>query len=56
MGIFDKLLSGLRGTRKSKANVLIVGLDNSGKSSIIDMLKPDGVRVRATAAQHVILI
>ncbi|GLI71658.1 hypothetical protein VaNZ11_016939 [Volvox africanus] len=39
MGFFDKLLSFL-GVSGKKVNVLVVGLDNSGKTTIIERLKP----------------
>ncbi|GIL88366.1 hypothetical protein Vretimale_15047 [Volvox reticuliferus] len=39
MGLFDKLLSFL-GVSGKKVNVLVVGLDNSGKTTIIERLKP----------------
>ncbi|PNH11692.1 ADP-ribosylation factor-like protein 6 [Tetrabaena socialis] len=39
MGFFDKLL-GLMGLAGRKVNILVVGLDNSGKTTIIERLKP----------------
>ncbi|XP_004081740.1 ADP-ribosylation factor-like protein 6 isoform X2 [Oryzias latipes] len=39
MGLLDKL-SGWLGLRKKEVNVLCLGLDNSGKSTIINQLKP----------------
>jgi ADP-ribosylation factor-like protein 6 len=39
MGILDKLLSLLSG-KKREGNLLIIGLDNSGKTSIINFFKP----------------
>lgn len=39
MGIFDALAKWL-GLKKKEANVLVVGLDNSGKTTIINQLKP----------------
>lgn len=44
MGFFDLLLKWLGLTGK-KVNVLVVGLDNSGKTTIIDRLKPQAQRV-----------
>ncbi|KAK3251159.1 hypothetical protein CYMTET_39490 [Cymbomonas tetramitiformis] len=38
MGFFAKLLASL-GVNKEKVNVLVVGLDNSGKTTIIERLK-----------------
>lgn len=40
MGLFDKLGYFL-GIKKREVNVLIVGLDNSGKTSIINHFKPE---------------
>lgn len=42
MGIFDRLGRFL-GLRKTELNVLCIGLDNSGKTTIINKLKPDKV-------------
>jgi len=39
MGLFDSFARWL-GLKKKKAAVLCVGLDNSGKSTIINKLKP----------------
>ncbi|GFR45967.1 hypothetical protein Agub_g7438 [Astrephomene gubernaculifera] len=39
MGFFDKFLA-LLGISGRKVNVLVVGLDNSGKTTIIERLKP----------------
>uniref|UniRef100_T1IP28 ADP-ribosylation factor-like protein 6 n=1 Tax=Strigamia maritima TaxID=126957 RepID=T1IP28_STRMM len=39
MGLFDKLTIWL-GVRKREASVLVVGLDNSGKTTIINHFKP----------------
>ncbi|XP_065151861.1 ADP-ribosylation factor-like protein 6 [Paramisgurnus dabryanus] len=39
MGLFDKL-TGLLGLKKKEVNVLCLGLDNSGKTTIINQLKP----------------
>jgi len=40
MGFLDKLVSAL-GLRKKEANVLVVGLDNSGKSTLLNHFKPE---------------
>lgn len=40
MGFFDRL-GRLLGLKKKELNVLCIGLDNSGKTSIINKLKPD---------------
>ncbi|XP_057708094.1 ADP-ribosylation factor-like protein 6 isoform X3 [Corythoichthys intestinalis] len=39
MGLLDKL-SGWLGLRKKEVNVLCLGLDNSGKTTIINQMKP----------------
>eukprot|EP00877_Chromochloris_zofingiensis_P013799 jgi/Chrzof1/8673/Cz03g20020.t1 len=39
MGLWDKLLD-LLGLNGQKANVLVIGLDNSGKTTTIERLKP----------------
>lgn len=41
MGFFDRLLKAF-GMSKEKVNVLVVGLDNSGKTTIIEKLKRVG--------------
>ena len=43
MGMFDKL-AGWLGLKKKEVNVLCLGLDNSGKTTIINKLKPSNVR------------
>lgn len=41
MGLFDKLIKAL-GMRKIQVNILVVGLNNSGKSTIVSHFKnPD---------------
>ena len=40
MGIWDKLANFL-GIRKKEAAVLVVGLDNSGKTTILNHFKPE---------------
>ena len=42
MGLFDKL-AGWLGLKKKEVNVLCLGLDNSGKTTIINKLKPSNV-------------
>jgi ADP-ribosylation factor-like protein 6 len=39
MGLLDSLIQWL-GLRRSEVNVLVVGLDNSGKSSLLNYLQP----------------
>lgn len=48
MGLLDKL-SGWLGLRKKEVNVLCLGLDNSGKTTIINQLKPANVSTRSRA-------
>lgn len=43
MGLFDSLARWL-GLKKKEVNVLVVGLDNSGKTTIINHLKPPDAR------------
>ncbi|KAG7484231.1 hypothetical protein MATL_G00047070 [Megalops atlanticus] len=43
MGLFDKLTSWL-GIKKKEVNVLCIGLDNSGKSTMINQLKPSSAQ------------
>lgn len=43
--MFDKLAIWL-GVKRKEASVLCVGLDNSGKTTIINHLKPDKVRLK----------
>lgn len=38
MGLFDKLASMLR-VRKEQVNILVIGLNNSGKSTIVNHFK-----------------
>lgn len=42
MGLFDKL-AGWLGLKKKEVHVLCLGLDNSGKTTIINKLKPSNV-------------
>ena len=44
MGLLDRL-SGLLGLRKKEVHVLCLGLDNSGKTTIINKLKPSNVSI-----------
>lgn len=40
MGFFDKIV-GLLGLRRKEVNVLVVGLDNSGKSTLLNHFKTE---------------
>lgn len=53
MGFFDRL-GRLLGLKKKELNVLCIGLDNSGKTTIINKLKPDKVseEFMAAAGRH----
>ena len=48
MGLFKRLFGSIGGS-KDKNRILVVGLDNSGKSTIISYLKPKKVRRDNTA-------
>uniref|UniRef100_A0A673AV48 ADP-ribosylation factor-like protein 6 n=1 Tax=Sphaeramia orbicularis TaxID=375764 RepID=A0A673AV48_9TELE len=52
MGLLDKL-SGWLGLRKKEVNVLCLGLDNSGKTTIINQLKPANVSPLSEDWKHV---
>ncbi|XP_028292452.1 ADP-ribosylation factor-like protein 6 [Gouania willdenowi] len=45
MGLLDKL-SGWLGLKKKEVNVLCLGLDNSGKTTIINQLKPPNAQAQ----------
>ncbi len=40
MGLWDRL-AGVLGLRKRECNLLVVGLDNSGKSTVLNHFKPE---------------
>lgn len=44
MGLLDMLMKAF-GWRKEESSVLVVGLDNSGKTTILNFLKPAKVRL-----------
>mmetsp|Transcript_9949 Transcript_9949/g.11543 ORF Transcript_9949/g.11543 Transcript_9949/m.11543 type:complete len:186 (-) Transcript_9949:676-1233(-) len=50
MGFLSKLL-GMLGVTKEKVNVLIVGLDNSGKTTIIERLKVSSTKKNTPAVE-----
>ena len=54
MGMFDKLAIWL-GVKRKEASVLCVGLDNSGKTTIINHLKPDKVRLYKISVYSVLI-
>lgn len=54
MGLFDKL-AGWLGLKK-EVNVLCLGLDNSGKTTIINRLKPSNVSPRPPPPQCFLLL
>lgn len=43
MGFFDKLAN-ILGIKRRECNVLVVGLDNSGKSTVLNHFKPNEER------------
>lgn len=45
MGLFDKL-AGWLGLKRKEVNVLCLGLDNSGKTTIINQLKPTNAQTQ----------
>lgn len=45
MGFWDKLTNWL-GMKKKEANIVVVGLDNSGKTTILNHLKPPEVQTQ----------
>ncbi|NXC20088.1 ARL6 protein, partial [Corythaeola cristata] len=45
MGLFDKL-AGWLGLKKKEVHVLCIGLDNSGKTTIINKLKPSNAQTQ----------
>ena len=44
MGFLDGMLKWL-GWKKKEAKVLCIGLDNSGKTTILNKLKPEAVKI-----------
>lgn len=51
MGLFD-LISNALGFKKKEAKILVIGLDNSGKTTLINHLKPKKV-MEMTDETHV---
>lgn len=47
MGLFD-LLAGMLKVRKEQINILVIGLNNSGKSTIVNHFKDPEERTSAT--------
>lgn len=44
MGLFKRIASAI-GMSRGQMRILVVGLDNSGKSTLIDHIKPNKVRM-----------
>ena len=55
MGVFDRFARWL-GIKKKDVNVLILGLDNSGKTTIINHLKPEESQQAGTLRLFVLLL
>lgn len=55
MGLLDSLATWL-GLKQRQAKVICVGLDNSGKSTIINHLKPESVSAYAVYSLSLLLI
>ena len=54
MGLLDRL-SGLLGLKKKEVHVLCLGLDNSGKTTIINKLKPANVSIFVRRSMYFLL-
>lgn len=54
MGLLDRL-SGLLGLKKKEVHVLCLGLDNSGKTTIINKLKPSNVSIFVRCFKYFLL-
>ena len=54
MGLLDRL-SGLLGLKKKEVHVLCLGLDNSGKTTIINKLKPANVSIFVRLSMYFLL-
>ena len=55
MGFLDRLTSVL-GLRKKECNVLVVGLDNSGKSTLLNHFKPEEYQVEGKSLERSVRI
>lgn len=56
MGLFD-MISSAFGWSKKEARILVVGLDNSGKTTLINHIKPKKVRLEDLLVfDHVIIL
>jgi ribosome biogenesis GTPase A len=55
MGLLDRL-SDLLGLKKKEVHVLCLGLDNSGKTTIINKLKPSNVSILVTDFMYCMLL
>ena len=52
MGFLDRL-SEVLGIRKKECNVLVVGLDNSGKSTLLNHFKPEENQVHKKSQMRI---
>jgi GTPase SAR1 family protein len=52
MGFFQMIANAIGWTKNGR--VLVIGLDNSGKSTLIHHLKPDKVRIHAIRVPYVL--
>ena len=52
MGFLDRL-SEVLGIRKKECNVLVVGLDNSGKSTLLNHFKPEENQVPKSSKMRI---
>ena len=55
MGLF-KMIANAMGLSKKEARVLVIGLDNSGKTTLISHLKPKKVNKKLSLSQILVVI
>ena len=55
MGLF-KMIANAMGLSKKEARVLVIGLDNSGKTTLISHLKPKKVNKNSPLLQILVVI
>ena len=53
MGLFKKIAAAITGFSRGNVRILVVGLDNSGKSTLIEHIKPSKVKLADEAATSV---